>query len=70
MSSFKVTADFAIDGTPAGENLAPKFRATTPGVWELKLASPVRELPRGKLTVTVADRQGNVSRVERTFSVK
>jgi hypothetical protein len=68
-NSFAVTADFAIDGTAAGEDLAKKFRSVTQGVWELKLAKPITELPRGKLTVAVKDRQGSVTRIERTFSV-
>jgi hypothetical protein len=33
MDSFQVTADFAIDGVAAGENLAKKFRPLSPGVW-------------------------------------
>jgi hypothetical protein len=67
--SFRVVADFALDGVAAGENLAPKFKAKTPGVWELTLSRPLNELARGKLTVSVKDRQGNVTRIERTFSV-
>jgi len=67
--SFQVVADFAIDGVAAGENLAKKFRPLTYGVWELKLASAITELRRGRLNITVKDRQGNVSRVERTISV-
>ena len=51
------------------ENLAPKFKEVNRGVWELKLARPIDRLPKGKLTVSVRDRQGNVSRIERTFSV-
>jgi hypothetical protein len=39
------------------------------GVWELALATPLTNLPKGKLTVSVKDRQGNTSRIERTFSV-
>ena len=39
------------------------------GVWERKLARPITDLPRSKLTVSIKDRQGNVSRVERIFSV-
>ena len=30
---------------------------------------PVTELPRGQLTVSVKDRQGNTTRIERTFTV-
>jgi Hydrazine synthase alpha subunit middle domain len=67
--SFTVSADFAIDGIPAGQNLAAKFRPTTQGVWEYRLQQPIAKLDRGKLTVEVADGQGNVTRVERTFGV-
>jgi hypothetical protein len=69
MDTFQVTADFALDGNPAGENLAPRFKESQ-GVWELVLAKPVSELKKGKVTVVVRDRQGNESRVVRRFSVK
>jgi hypothetical protein len=67
--SFTVTADFAVNGTAAGENLAPLFKPKTQGVWELKLAKPITELPRGTITVAVKDQQGNVSTIERSLSV-
>jgi hypothetical protein len=67
--SFAVTADFALDGVPAGENLAPRFNAVADGVWAWKLSRPVAGLSGGTLTVSVRDRQGNLSRIERTFSV-
>jgi hypothetical protein len=67
--SFRVVADSNIDGVPAGQNLAAKFRAKTPGVWEMSLSKPITRLPKGKIEVTVQDRQGNISRVQRTFSV-
>jgi hypothetical protein len=69
METFQVVANFAIDGMKAGENLAPEFKAKTQGVWELSLARPITELSRGKLTVSVKDRQGNITRIERTLSV-
>jgi hypothetical protein len=69
MDSFQVVADFSVDGTPAGQNLAAKFKPASQGVWELKLATPIAELPRSKVIVSVKDRQGNISRIERTFSV-
>lgn len=69
MDSFQVVADFSIDGSEAGQNFAPKFKAKLPGVWELKLSKPLTELPKGKLTVSVKDRQGNVTRIERSFVV-
>jgi hypothetical protein len=69
MKSFKVTADFAIDGTPAGTDLASKFTERGDGVWKLRLSTPIRELARGTLVVSVKDRQGNTTRVERVLSV-
>jgi hypothetical protein len=68
--SFRVVADFPIDGTPAGTNLAGKFRPVTAGVLEMKLANAVTELKSGTLTVSVSDRQGNRTRIERVFSVE
>ena len=67
--SFAVVADFAIDGTKPGEHLAQKFKALPGGRWVLELAQPIKELPRGKLTVSVKDKQGNITRIDRTFSV-
>jgi hypothetical protein len=69
MESFSVTADFPIDGIPAGENLAKKFQSKGNGVWEWMLPRPLAALPNGKLTVAVKDRQGNLTRVERSFSI-
>src|SRR5262249_12408885 len=68
MDSFTVAADFAVEDAPAGTNLATKFKQKTQGVWELRLAKPITELNKGKLTVSVKDRAGNIARVERTFS--
>jgi hypothetical protein len=67
--SFEVTADFAVDGLPAGKNLASRFTAKSPGSWEMVLREPMPVLPRGVLTVSVRDNQGNLSRVVRSFSV-
>src|SRR5262249_35481721 len=69
MDSFQVVADFPLDGVAAGDTLAKKFKPKSDGVWELRLAAPVRNLPKGKLTVSIKDRQGNITRMERTFSV-
>ncbi|MSQ95571.1 MAG: hypothetical protein EXR98_13570 [Gemmataceae bacterium] len=69
MKTFTVTADFAIDGVKPGENLTRKFKAKSPGVWELTLARPITDLAKGTLTVSIQDRQGNNTRIERTLSV-
>jgi hypothetical protein len=69
LDSLSVTADFAMDGTKAGENLAPKFQALPENRWELRLQTPIAALERGKLTISVRDGQGNIARIERTFSI-
>ena len=69
LDSFRVMADFAVDGVAAGQNLAAKFQPKSSGVWELKLAKPIERLAKGKIEVSIKDRQGNVTRIERTFSV-
>jgi hypothetical protein len=69
LKSFSVKADFAIDGIAAGADLAAKLVPAAPGVWELKLARAITALPHGALTVSVRDRAGNVSRIERAFSI-
>jgi hypothetical protein len=69
LKSFTVTADFAVDGVQAGQNLAAKFQTKSPGVWELVLATPIRQLASGTVEVSVRDRQGNLTRLERTFTV-
>src|SRR5262249_5255315 len=69
MDSFQVVADFPVDGAAAGDNLARRFKPRSDGVWELALPTPLVSLRKGKLVVSVKDRQGNTSRIERTFSV-
>ena len=68
LDTFQVTADFPLDGVAAGENLARKFQPKGDGVWELRLGAPLPPVARGKLTIAIKDRQGNTSRIERTFS--
>jgi hypothetical protein len=69
MESLTVTADFEIDGVKPGENLASKFKALDGNRWELALSKPIGKLPMGVLKVSVKDRQGNVSKIERTFAI-
>jgi hypothetical protein len=69
LKTFRVTAEVAVDGVPAGKDLGGKFKSKGGGVWELRLARAIEKLPRGTLTVSVQDKQGNVSRIVRTFSV-
>ncbi len=68
--SLNVTADFEVNGIPAGQNLAGKFQRKPDGVWDLKLTRPLIALPKGVVNVSVKDRQGNLTRIERTFSIE
>lgn len=69
LGTFRVTADFVIDGSAAGENLAPRFKTVASGIWELSLKNSPQPLSQARLQVEVRDRQGNTARIERTFSV-
>ena len=69
LASWEVKADFAIDDMSSGDNIAARFKQVNPGVWELRLAKTITELPRGELTVAVRDRQGNRTQLQRTFNV-
>jgi hypothetical protein len=68
LASLSVTADFEIDGIKPGEKAA-KFKPLPDSRWEMRLQKAITDLPRGRVTVSVKDRQGNVSRIERGFSV-
>ena len=69
LSSLKVVADAELDGASAGSNLADRFRETAPGVWEWRFSRELTSLPVTTLKVSIADKQKNVTRLERTFSV-
>ncbi len=69
-AAFTVTADFAIDGVKPGDNLASKFKPASQGVMEYRFAQPLTMLTVGTLTVSVRDREGNVTRITRSISVK
>jgi hypothetical protein len=70
LEKFSVVADFEVNGIKPGENLAAKFVALEGSRWELKLATPIRNLASAQLTVSVPDRQGNITKIARTFSVQ
>jgi hypothetical protein len=69
LARLSVTADFPVDGVKPGENLARRFQAVPGNRWELRLKKPVAALPKGRLTVSIQDRQGNKTQIERMLSV-
>ena len=68
-ATFEVTADFAVNGRTQGTNLAASFTPRTTGVWELKFDQPITTLEKGTVYVSVQDRQGNTTRIERSIRV-
>jgi hypothetical protein len=69
LASLSVTADFPVDGVEPGQNLATRFQALPGNRWELRLRKPVAALPKGRLTISIRDRQGNKTQIERSLSV-
>ncbi|MEK6205185.1 MAG: hypothetical protein N2B02_06090, partial [Amylibacter sp.] len=67
--SFTVIANFEIESKPAGENISFLFKTNTDQVWQLKLSEPIKQLKAGKITVSVKDHQGNISKIVRSFVV-
>lgn len=67
--SLSVVADFDVDGMAAGENVSGKFRKNSSNVWQWTLTEPIVELSKGTLTISIKYRQGNITRIVRTFSV-
>ncbi len=68
--SLSVKADFPVAGKSAGEELAPLFKQSGDGIWELSLLKAVDQLQGGTLKVSVKDHAGNVTRIERWFCVQ
>jgi hypothetical protein len=68
-ASLSLKADFAIGRHRRGGELRGALVPVDDGVWRLRLEKPLASLERGRLTASVRDRQGNLTRIERTFSV-
>ena len=70
LDSLRVTADFPIDGIAAGENLASRFEQLGRLALEAVAQEIDRQIAGGELTISIKDREGNMSKIERTFSVR
>jgi hypothetical protein len=69
VSSLSVTADVPISGRGPGSDLAKMGSFVGDGIFSIPLAKPVTQLDRGRLTVKVRDRQGNLTTQVVRFSV-
>lgn len=69
MSTLSIKATIPLAGRPAGAELADLAQQTGEGIYTITLAQPIANAADALLTVSVADNQGNITRVERSFSV-
>jgi hypothetical protein len=67
--TLSITADFAVDGRPAGAELADLAADLGGGIHEITLAPPLAAPAEGLVHAAVADLQGNVTQVDRHFFV-
>lgn len=68
-NSISVVADFEINGRPPNSELASDLIQEGDHIWSLDIHPPITHLERGNLTVGVKDRRGNLTTVQRTFSL-
>ena len=68
-ASLSIRASFPVNGRPAEAELADLVSSMGGDRYRIALATPLAELADGWLRVSIADAQGNFTRVERAFSV-
>ncbi len=69
LPSLSVVADFDVAGRKSGEDLASLFKPKSQGVHELRLPKTIKQLKQGRLVVTIRDKQGNQTKIDRVFSI-
>ncbi len=67
--TLSVRASFVVNGRPADSELVDLVTPLGADRYRITLATPLAELPDGWLRVSVADAQGNITRVDQSFSV-
>jgi hypothetical protein len=68
-ATLSVTADIPLGGHDPGTELAGDAVPAGDGIYRIALGTPLDATLRTHLHVSIADRQGNVTRVDRAFSV-
>jgi uncharacterized repeat protein (TIGR01451 family) len=68
-TSLSITADIPLAGRAAGAELADLAQPAGDGVYTLPIG-PLTHVARAHIYVEIADRQGNITRVARAFSVR
>ena len=67
--SLSIKADLAINGRPAGSELADLAQVTGDGIYRINLTTGLNNVSAAHLYAQVADNQGNITRVDQRFSV-
>jgi hypothetical protein len=68
--SFSIKASVPVNGKSAGSELASFFKETGDHIWTLPLLAPLTKVPTATITVSVKDLRGNITKIERRFSVE
>jgi hypothetical protein len=68
-ATLSVTADFAVNGRPAGAQLADLAVSAGDGQYAIPLSAPLGQVTDRHVTVSVRDQQGNLATVNRAFTV-
>ena len=69
VASLSVTADIRLAGRQPGSQLRGLAQQAGDGIYVITLSKPLTNVQNAHLFVEVADRQGNITRVHRKFSV-
>jgi hypothetical protein len=70
LSSLSVRVDFSVAGRAPGQELKDLAQPNGDGIYAIALASPLAAARDAHVFIEVADNQGNVTRVNREFSVE
>ncbi len=70
LKSLSVKANFAINGKRAGTELAPLFAQTGDHIWTMRIGPAITDLRSGEITASIKDKQGNIAKVVRSFSIQ
>lgn len=68
-ASLSVKANFAVNGRAAGTELATLLAEAGDHIWTMPVIPKITNLKDAVITVTVRDTQGNITRIERSFSI-
>jgi predicted CXXCH cytochrome family protein len=67
--SLSVKANFPVNGERVGAELASLFTETGDHIWTMQINPALTSLPSGEITISIKDKQGNLTRLVRSFSI-